>query len=125
MFKLFNRTTIMKKIIILCLAIAAGYCASAQQKEKTNYMGITIMEANGRLSNIIVTRTDSAQEIRDLNVRLPMAATASHFAKEGDALMTLLKPYYNNGWKLVTFAENYDNSTFTTTFKYYLSKDGQ
>jgi len=115
----------MKKIIILCLAIAAGYGASAQQKEKTNYMGITIMEANGRLSNIIVTRTDSAQEIRDLNVRLPMAATASHFAKEGDALMTLLEPYFNNGWKLVTFAENYDNSTFTTTFKYYLSKDGQ
>ena len=115
----------MKKLIILCLAIAAGYGASAQSKAKTNYMGITIYQANGRFSNIIVTRTDSAQEVRNLNIRLPMAASVEHFAVEGDALMNFLKPYYNNGWRLVTFAQNYDNSTFVTTFKYYLSKDVQ
>jgi hypothetical protein len=115
----------MKKAIMLCLAIAAGYGASAQSKAKTNYMGITIYQANGRLSNIIVTRTDSAQEVRNLNIRLPLPLSVEHFAVEGDALMTLLKPYYNSGWKLVTFAENYDNSTYVTTFKYYLSKEEQ
>ena len=123
MGELINPVIIMKKLIILCLLITAGYAASAQSTAKTNYMGITIYQANGRLSNIIVTRTDSAQQTRNLNIRLPMALSVEHFAIEGDALMTLLKPYFNNGWKLVTFAENYDNTTYVTTFKYYLSKD--
>ncbi len=44
----------MKKLIILVLALAAGYTASAQQKGKTNYMNISIFEQAGRIDYMIV-----------------------------------------------------------------------
>jgi hypothetical protein len=111
----------VKKIIFLCLAVAVGYSACAQQKAKTDYMSITIYQSGNHISGMIVTRTDSAQEIRDLKIKVPLASIAKLYAAEDNALMTLLKPYYSNGWKLVSFAEIGENNLY----KYYLSKAKQ
>ena len=116
----------MKRLIILVLALAAGHIVSAQQKGKTNYMSISIFQQTGRIDYMIVTRTDSAQEIKDLKIRLNLASAQKALADEDGALMQLLNPYYSKGWKLVSFAV--DNSIFegrdySQTFRYYLSKD--
>ena len=116
----------MKKLIILVLALASGYSALAQQKGKTDHMSISIYEQGGRISYMVITRTDSAQVKKDLKIKLHVSSTKTLLADQDAALMQLLKPYYNNGWKLITFG--IDNSVFngndySETFKYYLSKD--
>ena len=116
----------MKKLIILVLALAAGHIALAQQKGKTNYMNISVFQQAGRISYMIVTRTDSAQQIKDLKIKLGLSSAQKALADEDSALMQLLTPYYNQGWKLVSFAV--DNSIFSgqdysQTLRYYLSKD--
>ena len=116
----------MKKLIILVLALAAGQIVSAQQKSKTNYMSISIFEQAGRIDYMIVTRTDTAQETKDVKIKLGLASAQKVLTDEDAALMQLLNPYYNKGWRLVSFAV--DNSIFTgsdysKTFRYYFSKD--
>jgi len=116
----------MKKLIILVLALIAGHIVSAQQKGKTKYMGISIFQQAGRIDYMIVTRTDSAQEIKDLKIKLGLASQQKALSDEDSALMQVLNPYYSKGWRLVSFAV--DNSIFSgqdysQTFRYYLSKD--
>jgi len=115
----------MKKLLILILVLSASYSVFAQQKSKTNYMSISISQQAARISNMIVTRTDSAQKIIDLKVRLPLGST-SYYAGQDSALLQLLKPYYDQGWKLVSFAIDHsimNGNDYGQTFKYYLSKD--
>lgn len=116
----------MKKLIILVLALAAGYTASAQQKGKTNYMSISIYQQGVRLDYMIVTRTDSAQEAKDIDVKLGLADTKGFIAEQDGALMVLITPYYNRGWKLVSFAVDksiFSGSDYSQTFIYYLKKE--
>jgi len=115
----------MKKILILVLALAAGHIASAQQKGKTNYMSISIFQQAGRLDYMIVTRTDSAQVIKDVKIRLGLSSQQKALSDEDTALMQLLSPYYNKGWKLVSFAADnsiFDGRDYSQTLRYYLSK---
>ena len=116
----------MKRLIILTLLIAAGHLASAQQKGKTNYMSISIFQQAGRLNYMIVTRTDSAQEVRGLKISLGLSGAQKALSDEDAALMQLLNPYYNQGWKLVTFAVDnsiFDGRDYSQTLRYYLKKD--
>lgn len=121
----------MRKFLILCLVIVAGYSASAQQKTKTNYMSITIYEFHGiqigHVSNMIVTRTDSAQLQKDIDLK-PRGKARDHLANHEDTIMAALKPYFNNGWKLVSTSvevSDLQGSDFDKTYRYYLSKDQQ
>jgi hypothetical protein len=112
----------MKKLIILALALAIGHTVSARQKGKTNYMNISIFQQAGRIDYMIVTRTDTAQEIKDLKIKVTLAYAEKYLAGQDSALMQLLSPYYNKGWKLVS--TTIDNSIFSgQVFRYYLSKD--
>ena len=117
----------MKKIIILALALIIGHCAFAQQKGKTDYMSITVYHQGGQFSNMIVTRTDSLQKIIDLKIKFRVSVAEKKFLAEQDSiLLQLVKPYYDKGWKLVSFAtdgSNFDNNS--TAYRYYLAKDQQ
>ncbi|HEY5327929.1 MAG TPA: hypothetical protein VIJ27_13075 [Mucilaginibacter sp.] len=116
----------MKKLLILILALAAGYNAFAQQKSKTRYMNITIYSPSERhIDNMIVTRTDSAQKITDLKIILhPGSSSVKFLAQQDNALLQLLKPYYDKGWKLVSFTTYIYSFKFPSQmFYYYLSKD--
>lgn len=110
----------MKKIFFLCVAIVAACAASAQQKGKTAYMSITINQTGLRLNHMVVTRTDSAQLVRDVKIKLSAGGIAKILSQTDDALMNLLKPYFNNGWKLVSVAEAAGNSAL---YHYYLEKE--
>jgi hypothetical protein len=116
----------MKKLIILVLALAAGQIVSAQQKSKTNYMSISIFEQAGRIDHVIVTRTDTAQETKEVKIKVREASVEKALTDEDAALMQLLTPYYNKGWKLVSFTVDnsiLNGSDFSKTFRYYFSKD--
>jgi hypothetical protein len=116
----------MKKTLILMLMIIIGYSASAQQKDKTNYMTISILQQGAYFLNMIVTRTDSAQVVQTLKIKVPITSVAKFQAEIDGTLLTLVRPYYNTGWKLVN--STVDNSTmngsdYNTWFIYNLSKE--
>ncbi len=121
----------MKKILVLSLAMIAGYNAFAQQKAKADYMSVTIYEFHGiqigKIHNMIVTRTDSAQLQKDIDLK-PQGKAKDYLANHEDTIMTALKPYFNNGWKLVSTSvevSNFQGSDFDKTYRYYLSKNQQ
>ena len=121
----------MKKILILSLAMMAGYGALAQQKAKNDYMSVTIYEFHGiqigKIHNMIVTRTDSAQLQKDIDLK-PRGKAREYLANHEDAIMTALKLYFNSGWKLVSTSvevSNFQGSDFDKTYRYYLSKEQQ
>ena len=119
----------MKKILILLLAMAASYGAFAQPKNKANYMNITIYMQRYRFTSMIVTRTDSAQEVKKLDINLFdgnifTGNAPKILAKQDSTTMQLLKPYYDKGWKL----SNSSIDAFTAAdggvaYKYYLVKE--
>ena len=118
----------MKKLIILILAIAAGHVAFAQQKAKINYMTVSIYQQAGRISCMVVTRTDSAQVVKELKIKVRTASTQKELTDGDAALMQLLDPYYKRGWKLVSFGIDdsiLNGNDYSKTFKYYLSNEGQ
>ena len=80
----------MKKVIFFLLfASGFSYHATAQQKPKTNYMVITISELNGvpvgkPLPNMIVTRTDSVQELKYVNLALSQNLEVDYLFEEAE-----------------------------------------
>ena len=121
----------MKKILILSLAMMAFSSAIAQQKTKTDYMSVTIYEFHGikigKMHNMIVTRTDSSQLQKDIDLK-PHGKLRDYLASHEDTIMTALKPYFNNGWKLVSTSvevSDFQGSDFDKTYRYYLSHEQQ
>ncbi|MBS1503579.1 MAG: hypothetical protein JST32_16035 [Bacteroidetes bacterium] len=119
----------MKKILMLSLAMIAGYGALAQVKHKTDYMSITIYEFHGitigSRHNMIVTRTDSAQEQKDIDLRAH-GKLKGYLAMHEDTLMKALKPYFDGGWKLVSASvevSDLQGNDFDKTYRYYLSRE--
>jgi hypothetical protein len=126
--KTFN---IMKKILILILALTAGYSAFAQQKGKTKNMTITIYEFHGikigSMPNMIITRDDTLQEQKNIDLHFHVKPKEQLAAHE-NALMQALKPYYDSGWKLVSSSvevTTFQGSDYDKTYRYYLAKDRQ
>jgi hypothetical protein len=117
----------MKKFLILSLSMIAGCGAFAQQKGKTDYMSITIYQQAAQFRNLIITRTDSAQKTIDFKTKLhAFGAEIKYLAEQDSVLLQLVKPYYDKGWKLVSFTT--DGSDFNNNgmaFRYYLSRDEQ
>jgi hypothetical protein len=113
----------MKKLFLLLCLAAAAFTASAQQKGKTGYMSITIYQYSNRIDNMIVTSTDSAQVVHALKIKVGSGNNAKGLAEQDNALMTLIKPYLDGGWKLFSFAETQDNDMMNVSYKYFLSKE--
>ena len=115
----------MKKLLILILALSASYSVFGQQKGKTDYMSISIYQQAARFSNMVVTRTDSAQKIVSLKIKLPLGSTGFYAEQDSD-LLQILKPYTDQGWKIISFAIDHsimNGNDYGQAFKYYLSKD--
>jgi hypothetical protein len=97
----------MKKITLtLAFLFALVYFAAAQQASKTRHMIISIVEnlnsiTIGHSPNMFVTRDDTAQTRQYVDFRTHgklKDAVADHEAQ----IMAILKPFYDQGWKLVT-----------------------
>ena len=116
--------------LILIIILNTALHLSAQQR-KTSNMSITIYEFNGikigKFPNMIITRDDSLQEQKNLDLNLHVKAKEQLAAHE-QALMQALKPYYDNGWKLVSATvqvSTFQGGDFDKTYRYYLSRDQQ
>lgn len=118
----------MKKLIIIFLALAACCTATAQQKNKTRHMTVTIVDEHvafriGRgINNMFITRDDTAQvqKLVDLNLHVKLRDEPAAYER---MLMKLLKPYYEDNWKLVTSAVEFVPNTNTEVFRYYFIKE--
>ncbi|HVV55723.1 MAG TPA: hypothetical protein VHC47_10380 [Mucilaginibacter sp.] len=116
----------MKKIIILALALIAGHSSFAQQK--TSHMTITLYNAHVTFSvghkpdNMIITRDDTAQVQRLVDL-VPHVKLRDQPAAYEKIVMQLLKPYYDDGWKLVASNAEFIESTNTEIFRYYFTRE--
>lgn len=115
----------MKKILILGLLLSAGTAAFAQQKHKTDYMIITV-DDNSEKMNMVVTRTDSAQVQLHLDLSMKHVKVKNYSASYDSIMLTMLKKYFDMGWKLVSSSVQTpvsQGSWSPSTYKYYLSKE--
>ena len=123
----------MKKVIFfLFLSTFLSFTAYAQQKPKTNYMVITISEINGvpvgkPLPNMIVTRTDSVQEFKYINLS-PKVKSTDVLSTHENLILQALKPYFDKGWKLISTSIEIpivQGTYYVENYRYYLSRDDQ
>ncbi len=119
----------MRKFLMICLTIVASLNVMAQQKSKTDYMSITIYEYRslqiGRIHNMIVTRTDTAQLQIDIDLK-SHGKMKDYLANHEDTLLTALKPYFNAGWKLVSASVEvsaFQGNTDGATYRYYFTRE--
>ncbi len=119
----------MRKLLILFLALIAGQSLMAQQKSKTDYMSITIYEYHGleigHVHNMVITRTDTAQERKDIDLK-SHGKLKDYLANHEDTLLSALKPYFNAGWKLVSHSVEvsvFQGSTDGATYRYYFTRE--
>jgi hypothetical protein len=117
----------MKNLIILILAFMPCGLVFGQQKSKIDYMTITIYKQSAQLSNMIVTRTDSAQKTINLKLKLDVfGREIKYLAAQDSVLLKLVKPYYDKGWKLISVApDGTDFNNNGMAFRYYLSRESQ
>lgn len=121
----------MKRLtIFLLLLLSSGFYVFAQQKAKTKLMVITISEFNGSivgqpLPNMIISRTDSVQELRYINFGL-IAKSKNLLAAHENLIMEVLKPYLNNGWRLVGTsieAPVSQGNVYNENYRYFFTKE--
>ncbi len=119
----------MKNILVLSLFMFVGYSAFAQQEVKTSYMSITIYEFHGielgQMHNMIVTRTDSAQLQKDIDLKMHGKAK-DYLAEHEQNIMSALQPYFAAGWKLISTSVEtsiLQGGNFDKTYRYYLSRE--
>ena len=115
----------MKKLIMLILALSTGYIASAQHKGKTQYMTILLNENNYKM-NMIITRTDSAQVQKHVDLTLKHVKARDYDAAHENLVLQLLKVYLDQGWKLVSTATSSVTITGASAppmEKFYLSRN--
>ena len=119
----------MRKLLILFLALFAGQSLMAQQKSKTDYMSITIYEYHGleigHVHNMVITRTDTAQVQKDIDLKLHGKAR-EYLLHHEDTLMSALKPYFKAGWKLVSTSVesgDFSGNSNSVTYRYYFTRE--
>lgn len=112
----------MKKILILGLLLSAGTGAFAQQKHKTDYMIISVDDNNEKM-NMVVTRTDSAQLQQHLDLSMKHVKLKDYTAAHDNIMLTMLKKYFDKGWKLISSSGVTPVSNGPANFKYYLSRE--
>ncbi|MFB9844576.1 hypothetical protein [Mucilaginibacter ginsenosidivorans] len=118
----------MKKITVLFLALITGAAVSAQQKSRVTHMTVTIVDDHAALrvgrrpNNMFITRDDTAQVQRVIDLDMHVRARDEPAAYE-KMMMNILKPYYDNNWKLVTADVEFVASSNTEIFRYYFIKE--
>jgi len=121
----------MKKLnIVIFLLLSSSFYVVAQQKAKEKLMVITISEFNGSivgqaLPNMIISRTDSVQDVRYINFGL-IAKAKNQLAAHESLILEVLKPYLNNGWRLVSTsleAPVSQGNVYNENYRYFFTKD--
>lgn len=112
------------------LILSSGFYVLAQSKAKSKLMVITISEYTGSIvgqaqPNMIISRTDTVQEVRYINFSL-IAKAKNQLAAHESLIMEVLKPYLNSGWKLVSTsleAPVSQGNVYNENFRYFFTKD--
>ena len=124
----------MKKIVFISMLTLFSICqAYAQEKAPAKYMIITIYPTDSfnRKLNMIVTREDTAQLQTKLVVD-PHVKLKDFVAAYESLMLKTLKPYFDNGWKLVSSNVQTENISGTGIIsgantdhitRFYLSKE--
>jgi hypothetical protein len=91
----------MKKLLPL-LAVALMLTPGLKAQQRSQYMMITVYEdiELGGHSRMIKTMQDGSQEVMDLHWKIPY--NFNRIATHEDSLMAELKPFFDQGWALVT-----------------------
>jgi hypothetical protein len=120
-----------KQIAIFLLSFCATQFAFAQQKVKVKHMIITIVENPnsiniGHSPNVFITRDDTAQVRQYVNFNQHVKLRDIAAAHEAQ-LMEMFKPYYDDGWKLVTTSigevPSVSNSVEQTSRYFFIKED--
>lgn len=114
----------MKLLLALAFLFSITIETLAQSPAPTKHMTITIINQHvsfsigKQLDNFFITRDDTVQvqKLVDLN---PHVKTKDEPAAYEQILMNLLKPYYEQQWKLVTSSVEFIPNTNTEVFRYY------
>ena len=119
----------MKKIFVLIVAMAAICHASAQQHRSTDNMTITIYEADYQpreALELIVIRSDSAQLRKNVDKSvIRKAKKKDQLAVHEALLQSIVQPYIDQGWQLVTTSVEgavTQGSSYDHVYRYYLVK---
>jgi hypothetical protein len=118
----------MKKIVIIAILVLGFIVqATAQQKARSKYMIVTLSYNNDnyRKISMIVTQEDTSPVKTKQGVDSGVKNKDLASAFEGLTLQ-LLKPYFDNGWKLVTSTvqvETFAYNSVNNITRFYLSKD--
>jgi hypothetical protein len=109
------------------LALAFLFSITIETLAQTRHMTITIVDQHVAFSvgkktdNFFVTRDDTVQVQKQVDLTPHVKAKAEPAAFE-QLMMNLLKPYYDQEWKLVTSNVEFIPNTNTEIFRYYFVK---
>jgi hypothetical protein len=111
--------------VAIALLISIGTQAQQTSTHKQHLM-LTVYEnySIGGKSHIIQTREDGSQMIRDFKWKVP--TTFDRYAAHEDSLILLLKPFFDEGWDLVSSSPiqsgvGYDSGIMIT--RYFLRRE--
>jgi hypothetical protein len=111
------------------MATSTVFIVSAQQKKRVHNLLISIYDEDFGLSKthvkVIITKDDGSQEERDFKIRAESYQSRNIKEKE-DSLMQTLKPYFDDGWKLVSTASiTIPNSGNNILNRFFLRKEDE
>jgi hypothetical protein len=118
----------MKKVVsLLSTVLLLASLASAQNKKESEHLLISeFIEAGGLAGmheKVIVTKQDGSQEvIKDHSLR-NLAFSSKGVNVTEDSVMQMLKPYFENGWELISVSSmTIPQGTTGVVTRYFLSK---
>jgi len=122
----------MKKMLsILSVAVSLAMGARAQQQpqqhsQRSQYLIVTVYEDYGLGGNsrLVETREDGSQAIKEIKWNSPY--NFKRAAAHEDSLMVQLKPFFDDGWNLVSTNTVPSGTPYSAVVtRYFLRKEGQ
>jgi hypothetical protein len=116
-------------MILLTLVTCFILNTSAQQKKQAHNLLISTYEEDYGISKthvkVIVTKDDGTQEEKNFKIH-PDSYYTKNIKEKEDSVMQTLKPYFDDGWKLVASTSivipNSGNNILT---RYFLRKEAE
>jgi ribosomal protein L3 len=116
-----------KAALLLAIGVLSATLVSAQNRKQSSYLLISVYTDAGRLAGVhekvIVTKQDGSQEVIKNHGLGVFAFSSKRINEEEDSLMQMLKPYFDDGWKLVSVSSlTIPQGTSGVLTRYFLSK---
>jgi len=114
----------MKRLLIIAIAaLLATTHIAAQPKGKQHILMVSMYETLTK-TKMIVTREDGTQEEKQLNLIYP--AREKNRAAYEDSLLFILKPLFEDGWKLnATSKGGFDGASSGQVTRYFFTKQDE